>query len=583
MLGSNVLLQEKEHDMVSSSRFAASLVLVGSLACAAPAVAQETAGAMGQGTEGRMWVEAPLGDPTSPQRYDVEIVEHAKITMRDGVKLDGVLYLPKVPKPGPCILVADGYGWRFDRRDRRFAERGYAVANFSYRGIDESEGDAGLYDHFGEDGYDMVEWMAKQPWCDGNVGMFGSSLPGIPLWLIAHEAPPSLKAIAPDVACGDCYEYLWYPGGMLPGPGRESRERHEYVAAIQHRDFDEWWQDQAITGAEYETIAKAGIPILASGGWRDYITPGNIQAYREFIAAGGTGRLLVSPGGHGDARRAVIGPYHHEQHMDLFFDHYLRGEKNQWTDGTYKGDVVIWVEGPNRYRFEKTWPIPDTRAATLYFRAAPSGSIKSLNDGSLSAAAPAASETAVSYDYFPEIGPFLKAMRGGGEGVPMVDQKEYEAEALTWTTEPLAAATEITGAIDFSFSAASSAADTDFVLMVTDVAPDGRSQFVTAGFLNGPRYPDRTNPRPLVPGEIKQYRLTTQSLAHVFPAGHRIRFSLAGGAEGAPGQGGLQGPGKNAHFSHVTVYQDAAHPASVTLPVIGTARLPTETAASGNQ
>jgi hypothetical protein len=224
--------------MINSSPFAVSLVLIGSLAVAAPSAAQEPAGAMGRGTEGRMWVEAPLGDPTSPQRYDVEIVEHAKITMRDGVKLDGVLYLPKLPKPGPCILVADGYGWSFDRRDRRFAERGYAVANFSYRGIDQSEGDAGLYDHFGEDGYDMVEWMAKQPWCNGNVGMFGSSLPGIPLWLIALEAPPSLKAIAPDVACGDCYEYLWYLGGMLPGPGRESRERHEYVAAIEHRDFD---------------------------------------------------------------------------------------------------------------------------------------------------------------------------------------------------------------------------------------------------------------------------------------------------------------------------------------------------------
>lgn len=551
------------------------LVVLG-LTLGIPALASPQ-GAMGHGTEGRRWVEGPLPDPIPAARYELEIREHVKIPMRDGVRLDAVLYIPDVPAPAGCILVADGYGWSFDSRDRRFAEeRGYAVLNVSYRGIDESEGEAGLYDHFGQDGFDLVEWMAKQPWCDGNVGAFGSSLPGIPLWLIAREAPPSLKAIAPDVACGDCYEYLWYPGGMAPGPGRESRARHEYVAAIQHRDFNEWWQAQTTRAEHHGEMARRGLGIMVTGGWGDYITPGNVQAFGEFAAAGGNGRLLIDPGAHSSARRSIIGPYYHHRHMDLFFDHFLRGARNEWVDGTFGGDAVIWVHGPDRYRYEETWPIPDTRRARLYLGSEKSGSIGSANDGSLVGAAPATGVTPVSYDYFPGVGPFLPAMRTSNAGIPAGGLQVHETAAATWTSGQFPVPTEITGTMTLDFWASSTAADTDFVLLVTDVAPDGTSTFVTAGFLNGPRHPDRSRPRPLVPGEIRSYSMETQANAYVFQAGHRLRISLAGGAEGLPDQRTPQGPGKNPNFSHVTIYQDAQHPSSLTLPVIGTARLPGE-------
>jgi predicted acyl esterase len=563
-------------------RSLAPLAVAIALGLSSAALAQ---GEMGSGTEGRMWAEPPAAAPAAPATppYTITITEHVKIPMRDGVNLDAVLYVPDRPEPAGCILVADGYGWSFDPRDRRFAEQqGYAVLNVSYRGIDESEGEAGLYDHFGEDGYDLVEWMAQQPWCaDGNVGAFGSSLPGIPLWQIANTLPPHLKAIAPDVACANCYHYLWYPGGMLPGPGREDRGDHEYLAAIQHRDRDAWWEDQIVDPHELATIAASGMGVMVSGGFQDYITPGNVQAFAEFHAAGGDVKLIVDSGAHMSARRSILGPWHHETHMDLFFAHYLRGEENAWSDGsTYKGDALLWIMGPDRFRWEETWPIPDTRYAKLYFRANPSGSIESLMDGSLSALPPTADEAPAVYNYFPESGPYLAAMRTSGDGWPKVDQVEYEAETVTWTTDPLTGPTEVTGNIVFDFAAASSAADTDFVLMVTDVAPDGTSKYVSSGFLNAPRYPDPANPNPLTPGEIRDYQITTQPLAYVFQEGHRIRFSVAGGATPAPDQGTAQGPGKNANYANVTIYQNAEHPASVTIPIIGTAQLPSEVASA---
>ena len=284
--------------------------------------------------------------------------------------------------------------------------------------------------------------------------------------------------------------------------------------------------------------------------------------------------------------------------MDLFFAHYLRGEKNAWSDGKiYKGDVLLWIMGPNKFRWEKAWPLPDTRYAKLYLRAKPSGSIKPppvrgglsddpnagagrVKDGSLSAAPPSADEAAMVYRYFPESGPFLPAARTSNDGWPKIDQAPFETATVSWSTEPLTAATEVTGNIVFDFSAASTAADTDFVLMVADVGPDGKSQYVSSGVLNAPRYPDASKPNPLTPGEVRTYKIVAQPVAYVFQPGHRVRFSVAGGVTPAPGQPAAQGPGKNAGYSQVTIFQNAERPASVTIPIIGTGQLTSEVASA---
>ncbi len=561
-------------------------------------------GVMGAGTESRMWADPPLPlkPPPATPPFKVTTTEHLKIPMRDGIKLDALLYTPERKKPAGCILVADGYGWSFDPRDRRFAEQqGYAVLNVSMRGIFQSEGDAALYDSFHDDGYELVEWMAKQSWCaDGHVGIFGSSLPGIAPWQIANALPPHLKAIAPDVACADCYNFLWYPGGTLPGPGREDRGDHEYLAAIQHRDRDAWWDKQIVDDNELAAIARSEMGVMVSGGLQDFITPGNVNAFMKLHDAGGQTRLLMEFGDHFGARTGVIGPWHHETHMDLFFAHYLRGEKNAWSDGkTYKGDALIWIMGPNKFRWEKTWPIPDTNYTKLYLRAKSSGTIKlptprgraasddpeagkvNLTDGSLSLAAPAADEAPMIYKYFPESGPFLATGRLQGGGWTKVDESEYENKTVSWTTDALTFPTEVTGNIVFDFSASSNSPDADVVLLVTDLGPDGKSHYVTSGVLNMPRYPDASKPNLMKPGEIRKFKISTQPIAYVFQPGHRVRFSVAGGATPAPDQPrAAQAPGKNSSYALVTIFQDAAHPATITMPIIGTGRLTSEVASA---
>lgn len=555
-------------------RLVMAAVLVATVAAAPGWVSTATAlppGAMGAGTEGRAWVSGPAVPTTSTQRFPVRVDYPVMIATRDGTKLEGRLYLPTLPpgeKARPCVLMTDGYGMNGAAGAISapslvdLAARGYAAVQVSLRGVGQSEGTfASLYDHYGRDGYDLVEWMAKQSWCNGRVGMVGGSLLGISQWLTAKLAPPHLKAFVPDVSCGDCYWYAWYNGGMLPGPGRQARGAPEYPSAMKHRNSDAWWRERDTIKADQTAIAKRGVAVLVTDGWNDYFLGANAHSYQNLRGAGGAANLVIGDWDHlgSGTRQGDVLPYNLYEYRAMWFDRYLRGID---TGLSKVPRVLLYVRGPNEWRYEKEWPIPDTRYVRLHLRAAKSGSAGSLNDGSLTAAKPLPGEHSVHYTYSPK-GPFNDA--GGGGALLTSNQSGDESSSLTWTTQPLAAPTEVTGLPRIDFSAAATAPDTDFVVEVTDVAPDGTSTQVGRGWLNAPRYFDRVHPKPLRPGKVYRYSMDLWPTCFVFAAGHRIRFALSGSDSG--------GTAPNPHPAKVTVYQDAAHPSFVTIPVIGSGRI----------
>ena len=526
--------------------------------------------AKGAGTENRDWVEGEKNPSVSQPLYEISETE-IRIAMRDGIELQAFLYFPVLPDDAdaiPAVVCATGYGVEgflktiFEPDLIDLAKRGYGVVFVGLRGTGTSEGESTLYNLYGEDGYDLVEWVAVQSWCNGNVGMVGPSLLGISQWLTAKQAPPHLKAIVPHVACGDCYDFLWYPGGMLPGPGRIARGEPEYTSAVDHRDFDSWWQVRTVSAGDIENIADAGIAAMITGGFNDYITPGNIKAYEEY--PGDDKMLIIGPWAHGPAPNLM--PYSYQDFQAMWLDYYLKEEENTIP---YQPKALLYVAGADQWRFEENWPIADTRNVALYLRADTSGTIAGLNDGSLLPAAPSA-DNAVSIDYSPVDGPFLETMLSSTTGRLTNDKQSEEALCLTWTSAALDEATEITGWPTLTIWAASTAEDADFVVQITDVAPDGSSTQVTCGFLNAARAADRSAPETLVPGTVGRYTMAIQPIAYVFDAGHRIRLDLAGGSIAAADQAGPQGPGLNPTASTITIYQDADHPSQLVLPVVGT-------------
>ncbi len=554
------------------TRLAAALVLLA--ATLGVAGARAATFEMGAGTQDRHWLPERARVENPSARDPVTIRDGVTLAARDGTVLEGRLFLPTLKQgqaPTPCVLMADGYGRmsntgaETDPVLMNIASRGYAVLHLSLRGSGQSGGEATLYNQFGQDGYDAVEWMARQSWCDGRVGMVGPSLLGIAQWLTAREAPPHLRAIVPQVACGDCYGFLWYPGGMLPGPGRLARRlspgaEAEYATAIQHRDQDGWWRERTTLDADMRAIAARGVAAFISGGLDDYITPGNIHAYEVFAAPGGARkRLLLAPHAHGWQIDFL------QELQVQWLDHWLKGVDNGVAQAPR---VILYVKGADRWRTESDWPIPDARTATLRLGAAPSGTIASLNDGTL--AAEAAPGPDARLPYVPGAGPALPVLLSATVGRSAADQSDAERHVLTWTSAPLRAPTEVTGSPHVSLWASSTTTDGDMVFALDDVAPDGTSTQVVQGYVNVPRAVSPSSPAPLVPGEARRIELDLLPTASVVPTGHRLRLALAGAAEAVPGLPFPQGPGPNPAAFTWTVLQDADHPATLSLPIVGT-------------
>jgi predicted acyl esterase len=554
------------------------------------------------GTENRKWITGPETPQESPPIYSYTEQDNVFVTMRDGVQLWTHLYIPVLASGAsapPCVLMSDGYGAFLDPFFTptlvQLAKRGYAVVFAKLRGTPPSQGVAGLYNDYGTDGYDLVEWMAKQGWCNGDVGMVGASLLGISQWLTAKEAPPHLRVVLPDDANSNTYWYLWYPGGMLPGPGRAARQfipgaEAEYPLAIAHRNYDEFWRERTMLQEDMAQIAHEHIPALLSSGWDSYML-GSAKSFGWLDSGGAANRekIIIGPQGHNGfffpgPVSSSIHPFSGFDYEVLWLDRWLKGIHNGVDNGPR---ALLYVQGPNQWRFENSWPIPDEHRIRLFLNSAVSGTGVSLNDGSLSDEQRAARATPVSYHYSPS-GPYNAASVTGTTRLTF-DQSPYEAHGLTWTSEPLADPTEMTGYANFNFWASSTAADTDFVVQITDVSPPNQtghsvSSQVTRGYLNGPHYFSASVPEPLLSGNIYNFAMELYPTSYVFAAGHRIRVSLQGSAIDPTLNVAWQGPGLNPNPATVMVYQDATHPSHIDLPVIGTGwkALATGTIGNGN-
>ena len=264
----------------------------------------------GAGTDGRLWVDGARDAPLPPGPYDTTEREE-RIEVRDGTGLAGVIIEPVLPDgspPQPCVVVTNGYsGLDYALRPdlRLLAAYGYPVVLARLRGVPPSEGKAGLYERYGQDGHDVIEWAARQPFCNGRVGMIGASLLGISQWLAAKERPAHLAVVVPDDSPNDTYRYLWYLGGMEPGPGRRARAEvpgveSEYGIAVSHPWFDDFWRQRAMLREDFETLARDGLPALTSGGWDSYMIEATSRAFTWMRRAGA-----------GPRARLVIGPWRH--------------------------------------------------------------------------------------------------------------------------------------------------------------------------------------------------------------------------------------------------------------------------------
>jgi uncharacterized protein len=584
--------------------------------------------------------DSPPADYDRPPTYQKMIREFdVTVAMRDGVKLCVDVYRPATDEKLPALLAFAIYNKDFQGPDMAEAmppqpawtplwtgpqeagdthfltSRGYVHVIGSPRGVGKSEGGGSRE----WDSYDLIEWIAAQPWCDGNVGMVGISGFGAEQFHVAKQQPPHLKAIFPFDPRG-AYGVLGgfreeYPGGVLhlfrylvghfsaihqhkgpPGKLPEPRETYwcEAMANPDYRMYpnvfnllaqkgqhmppyfdlliDPYDKEETVARSEAD-FAKIKVPVYTGSGWYGYTYKTHLNGAQSYFANIDAPKKLMFTGPAHLER-----PFHSFHHEILkWYDHWLKGID---TGVMREAPVKFWVMGENRWREAADWPLPETQWTKLYLR-----NWERLTPEPF---------TPASVDQFTPPDAFVQ----------MPPSQTTVIQKLRYLSEPLAQDTLIAGPAVLNMFAAIDQDDTNWIVVIKDVGPDvsvltvreGERELptnlpereVTRGWLKASHRaldPKRSKPwkpwhpltraarKPVVPGEITEYSIEIMATANLFRQGHRIcleitSLDLPTGVAGAT----------NAEYVpyHICssktvlhkVYHDANRPSHLLLPVI---------------
>ena len=500
------------------------------------------------------------------------------IPMRDGVGLGADVYLPTSQGPFPVLLTITPYGKNGSGRGAAAQlARGYAVVAVDSRGLRASKGKWEPYVHEAEDGYDVQTWVAKQPWCNGKIGMFGTSYPAYTQVAPAQFRNPSVKALVPVSAQSDNYGSVWSSDGLLhlafspvwamqqeaiatrqPAamvdwtkvvwtlPLKTIPEmtgvRSQFLAdVIAHDTHDDFWQRMSVRSK----YTEMDVPALHVTGWYDDLSAETqtnfigMRAQSRSDFAKRWQRLLIGPWGHGVPRISdsgfVFGDVDFGRNVKIdfaemqarWFDFHLKGADN----GVDKeAPVKIFVMGANQWRDEQEWPLARARATPYYLHSKGFANTR-FGDGVLSTEAPAV-EPPDKYRYDPR----NPVPTYGGHGccdysfaaMGPLDQRvnQQRPDVLVYSTPPLAEDTEVTGVVEAQLVFSTDVTDTDFFVTLSDVYPDGKAIDITEGQARTRFRESQERPSLLVPN--KEYALTVKlwGTSNLFKRGHRIRVHI---------------------------------------------------------
>jgi len=552
----------------------------------------------------------------SARRYGVIVEKDIKIALSDGVKLNANLWRPATGEKVPAVLSFHCYHsegqtgpipasalstaqWRNPGQERTnaslesgdpifFARRGYAHVVCNTRGTGKSEG---LWQFFGaqeqRDCYEVIEALARQPWCDGNVVMFGVSYFAMIQLFVAQHRPPSLKALFCPWAASDLYRDLVYRGGIFAPmwpigwaatsltygnvrPDNHSKKElgeEAYRAAIAARLAD----DDILAVPELVAILKnpeAGInPFIVDMAlhptrnkfwdertvdYRNINIPAYVgadwgmqgmhlpAAFRSWEGVQGPKKMLIGPPVYLDR------PLYQLQHEGVrWFDHWVKGVNTRIMD---EPAVRVFVTGTGEWKEAADWPLPQTKWTPFYLH---------------------------------EKGQLNEREHWSYEGCDSFADSPWMREHLLYATPPLVENTEVIGPIALKLYAAST--DTDIHWIVSLLEIDGDNQrMVTKGWLKAshrdldlsrskPWEPIHTHatPQPLTPGQIYEFDIKLIPTGKMFKAGSRIalKISCTDDVPTNPLELTAAGSLKRTAVARITVFHDENHPSCLILPI----------------
>lgn len=545
--------------------------------------------------------------------------------MRDGVLLSSDIWLPEAPGRYPVILIRTPYlktmeFARFPDIGAYYATRGYVLVVQDVRGRGDSDGDFNFFFQEGQDGYDTIEWLAKQPFANGRVGMMGLSYLGTVQWLAAKEHPPSLVCMAPTAPAARYLDELPYAGGAFmhqwalqwlndasgrnsQGPNAQGLNWEKILAHRPlltadsvmgrpmrlYREFltnplmTDYWKRIQLTP---EDFAKITIPTLTVTGWFDGDQPGALYSWRQlmaqapnrdqhFLVSGPWNHIQTFLGGATKMGEMVLPPGSIIDNRELhvrFFDWCLRQSSPRFDAPRSR----IFVMGADEWRSDDAYPPRDAETRTLYLSSG--GRANSVvGDGRLTWDKPG-QQPPDKFTYDPKR-PVPADIGGSSAGIDRTPIQRRD-DVLVYTSDELTESLDVIGNVAVNLEAASDGRDTDFTAQLTDVYPDGRAVALgpTIGIRRARYRNGSANEEFLIPGEPTRISVDLLDIAHRFLPGHRIRLEISSSA--AP----LFNPNQNTgnpvatdtvwRVARQTIYHDESRASAIVLPVVARKVIP---------
>lgn len=597
-------------------RLALAALLLASPACARPPLGQELPKAA------TPLVTTPVHTTFWAQRLT------GLLPTRDGTMLRYSVLLPKGRGPFPVILNYSGYdpgaiggaAYLADdtamsvNLDRTLVEQGYAVVGVNARGTGCSDG---VFDFlgptYGQDGFDIVEWVATQSWSNGAVGMANWSWAGMSQLATASERPAHLRAIAPGMALGDARLDSWAPGGV-PAPrfvagwwdylhsrwasvetsataerddaclgrlkrNRISAEPNRLSNMILRHPLRDAWVEQRNLAARTNRIA---VPVLSMEAFQDEAVTSRQGHYHDSLDPEQLW-LLQTNGGH-DLYESTL----YRALLLAFFDHFVRGKANGFEKEPH---VRVWMEASSQGeghtrqesvlpRFELTFPRYPAPIRPVEF---------ALDTGRRLSANGASSGVPDSFSY-PVPGPSVSAEEGPERWGTL--PPDWRDGSLAYTSDELGHPLIAYGTASADLWLSSTTTDADIQVTLTELRPDGQEMFLQRGWL---RLSNRkldssrsSNLRPVLvdrPESIETLtpimpvlaRVEINKFAHAFRAGSRLRLWVE-----TPGDWGGYGFAYNPQPARISLWHDAAHPSRLVIGTVDSPTLPIPPAPCGS-
>jgi uncharacterized protein len=569
--------------------------------------------------------------PAISQETKISVTWAAKIPMRDGVSLNATIYRPhNLSERLPVIFTMTPYSSdEYHSRGMYFAENGYVFTTVDCRGRGNSEGEFVPFVNEARDGYDVVEWLARQTWSNGKIGMWGGSYSGYNQWVTAGQFPPHLATIVPAASA--------YPGKNIPMvnnihnqywiqwfalvAGRtlnhyvsedrtlwdqrfrelyfnhlpfEDLERLAEISApvfqewLRHPSLDDYWRRMGLDRDQYRRLR---IPILTITGEYDAAQPGALAFYFEHLRDGDpatTARhfVVIGPWDHGGTRTAhkEIGGWTFGEPSLVDLNH-LNKEWYDWTlkNGAkpefLKDRVAYYVGGAEEWKYADGLAQNTNQIRSFYLHRRSTDQVGVLNEQSPTTEQPdrytydpldtrlgQLEHQGTNFGWWPNHYLSLTGPRRLPVAIP--------GTGLVYETSPFTDDMEVIGFPKFSAWMTIDTPDTDFQVMLDEIFPDGRMLVLTVDYIRA-RYRKSLEHEKLVkPGDIGQYQFSSfRFVARRIAKGNRLRLVITSPnsifAEKNYNAGGIvtHESGKDARTAHVTLYHDAIHPTRLDLPL----------------